>query len=206
LLVAMTVPAQAQLGRARVYNAEPGYWVGLSYGYVSGTTIADGSTAAVWQFGYTSQLRATVEKTVSAGTTVGVSAGFSTAPLTYTSSTINAACIASCEANADIAQYMAFFRGGGGNGFHGIYSIEAGMTEFSKFRTRDGDAALPPTGAKFDFSFGFGAGAGYGFSSSTEAYITEQWDLVLHHQGDVNGTNTNAPRLSTFRGGFRVGF
>jgi hypothetical protein len=207
LMVAMTIPLQAQIGRrAPAYNTDPGYWVGLSYGYVSGTTIADSRTSAIWQFGYTSQLRASFEKTVSSGTTLGVSAGFSTAPLTYIPSAASLACPGTCQAKADISQYMAFFRGGGGPGFHLLYEIEAGMTEFSKFRTSDGDTALPPNGGKYDFSFGFGGGAGYGFSRTSEVFITQQWDLVLHPQGNVAGTNTNAPRLSTFRGGFRIGF
>ena len=204
--MAVTLPSQAQIGSGACTAPIRDIGWGCRTAMCPEPTIADDATSAVWQFGYTSQLRASIEKTVSNGMTLGASAGFSTAPLTYTSSTITAACIGSCAANANIAQYMAFFRGGGGAGFHGIYSIEAGMTEFSKFRTRDGDATLPPTGAKYDFSFGFGAGAGYGFSSAAEVYASEQWDLVLHPQGSAAGTNTNAPRISTFRGGFRVGF
>lgn len=207
LLVAGTLPAGAQIGRGRAgAGADPGYWVGLSYGYVSGATISDGSSATTWEFGYTSQLRASIEKTMQHGVTLGASAGFATAPLTYISNSFSASCAGSCLANANITQYMAFLRSGGGAGFHGVYSLEAGMTEFSKFRTRDGDAALAPTNAKYDFSFGVGFGFGYGFSQSTEVYAGEQWDLVLHPQGDAAGTNTNAPRISTFRAGFRVGF
>ena len=207
LLIAGTVPASAQIGRPRVvYGADPGYWVGLSYGYVSGTTIADNATATTWQFGYTSQIRATLEKTVQSGFTIGASAGFATAPLTYTDNSFSSACAGSCAANANVAQYMAFVRGGSGVGFHGMYSLEAGATEFSKFRTRDGNASLAPANAKYDVSFGLGAGFGYGFSRTSEAYIGQQWDLLLHPQGSAAGTNANAPRITTFRGGFRVGF
>jgi len=206
LLLAVAIRSEAQIGRRPVYAAEPGYWVGLSYGYVSGTTMSDNATATVWQFGYTSQLRASIEKTVGSGMTLGASAGFSTAPLTYYSNSATLACGSPCQANADVSQFMAFFRGGGGPGFHALYSLEAGLTEFSKFRTRDDDAVLPPSSASYDFSFGFGGGVGYGFSATSEVFISQQWDLVLHHQDTALGTNTNAPRLSTFRGGFRVGF
>jgi hypothetical protein len=207
LLVASAIPAHAQLGQRRVGGgADPGYWVGLSYGYVSGTTVSDNATSTTWQFGYTSQLRATVEKTVQPGVTIGASAGFATAPLTYSTAIASAACAGSCQANANITQYMGFIRSGGGPGFHGLYALEAGATEFSKFRTRDGDAPLPPAGAKYDLSFGLGAGFGYGFSRATEMYVGQHWDLVLHRQSTVNGENGNAPRISTFRGGFRVGF
>lgn len=208
LLFAGTLPAGAQIGRRsrQGAGADPGYWVGLSYGYVSGTTIADESSATTWQFGYTSQLRASLEKTMQSGFTIGASAGFATAPLTYVSNTFSGACAGTCAANANITQYMAFLRGGSGVGFHGMYSIEAGMTEFSNFRTRDGNASLAPTNAKYDFSFGFGAGFGYGFTQASEVYLGQQWDLVLHPQGDNAGRSTNAPRISTFRAGFRIGF
>jgi hypothetical protein len=207
LLVAGALPAAAQFPFPRPgVGIDPPYWVGLSYGYVSGTTISDAASATTWEFGYTSELRASIEKTLQAGVTIGASAGFATAPLTYVSNSFSTACAGSCLANADITQYMAFVRAGGGVGFHGMYTLEAGMTEFSKFRTRDGGAALAPTGAKYDFSFGLGAGAGYGFSPNAEAYAGEIWDLVLHPQGNAVGTNTDAPRRLTFRAGLRVGF
>jgi len=206
LLIGGTLPASAQIGRGprQGYGTDPDYWVGLSYGYVSGTTISDQSSAATWEFGYTSQLQATIEKTVQRGWTIGASAGFATAPLTYVTNSFSSACAGSCSARADIAQYMAFVRGGSGLGFHGTYSLAAGMTEFSKFRTTDGSASLAPTSAKYDFSFGLGGGFGYGFTPTSEVYVGEDWDLVLHPQG--NGAANNAPRIWTFRAGFRVGF
>jgi hypothetical protein len=205
MLVTGRMPASAQIGRARQgFGVDPNYWVGLSYGYVSGTTISDQSTAATWEFGYTSQLQATIEKTVQRGWTIGASAGFATAPLTYVTNSFSSVCAGTCAARADVAQYMAFVRGGGGVGFHGLYALEAGMTEFSKFRTTEDGASLAPTTAKYDLSFGLGAGLGYGFSPVTDAYIQESTDLVLHPQG--NGAANSAPRMWTFRAGFRVGF
>ena len=207
LLIAGSLPASAQFPRPRPgVGIDPPYWVGLSYGYVSGTTISDPSSATTWEFGYTSQLRASIEKTIQPGVTLGASAGFATAPLTYISSSFSAACGGQCAANADITQYMAFVRAGGGLGVHFVYSLEAGMTEFSKFRTRDGNASLEPNTAKYDFSVGFGGGIGYGFSRTAEAYAGEQGDWVFHPQGSAAGTNTNAPRMYTFRAGLRLGF
>jgi hypothetical protein len=206
LLTAGSLPVSAQFpGLPRVgAGVDSPYWVGLSYGYVSGTTISDGASSTTWEFGYTSELRASFEKTIQPGVTIGASAGFATAPLTYISTAFSSACAGQCAANADITQYMAFVRAGGGLGFHVVYSLEAGATEFSKFRTRDGSASLAPDNAKYDFSFGLGAGFGYGFSRTAEAYAGEQWDLVFHPQGSA--TNTDAPRMFTFRAGLRIGF
>jgi hypothetical protein len=200
--------AGAQIGRPRTYyGPEPDYWVGLSYGFVDGMTINDGETGFTWAFGYTSQIRATLEKTLQAGVTAGVSAGFSNAPLDYT---INEpppspfpGCIRDCPANADISQYMAFIRSGSRPGFHGLFDVDAGATEFSHFRDRTTGEALRPS-AKYDFTFGIGGGAGYGFSPTTEAYVTDGWQFVLHPQGP--NASSKAPRMMTVQLGGRIGF
>ena len=195
-----------QIGRRGRQQGEPdpGYWVGLSFGYVDGTTINDGDTGTQWRFGYTSQVRATLEKTLQRGVTLGASAGFSDSPLTYVSGFVDphTNCVGACDATANVTQLMAFIHGGGSTGFHFVYDLEGGLTEFSKFRTKLNEDPLPPS-TKYDFTFGFGGGLGYGFSQISDIYVSEMTDLVLHPS---NGTSTSAPRLFQFRAGFRVGF
>jgi hypothetical protein len=73
-----------------------------------------------------------------------------------------------------------------------------------KFRARTTGNDLPPADSKYDFTFGFGGGVGYGFSPTTDMYVAEQFDLVLHPQA-AGGQSRAAPRVMTFRAGFRVG-
>ena len=213
MLAFATLVADAGVGRGVVgqigrrgqqRDPDPGYWVGLSAGYVDGTTINDGDTGSIWQFGYAAQVRATLEKTLQRGVTAGVSAGFSDAPLTYVSGYIDphTNCVQACPARANITQLMAFIHGGGSPGFHFVYDLEGGATEFSDFRRNSTQEPLAPT-SKYDFTFGFGGGLGYGFSQISDIYVSEMTDLVLHPS---NGTSTTAPRLFQFRAGFRVGF
>ena len=201
--------ADAQMPPPRTsYGGEPDYWVGLSLGYLEGMSVNDGTTGSTWQFGYTSQIRATFEKTIQRGVTVGVGAGFSTAPLTYQSgngfNSFNN-CGGTCRANADITQYLAYIRGGGGVGFHALYTLETGITEFSNFREQATNATLDPTSPAYDFTFGLGGGLGFGFSPTVDGYVGEQFDIILHPQGP-NTTSASAPHQFTLRGGFRVGF
>ena len=203
LLVAGALPAGAQIGRSRVaYNPDPKYWVGLSYGYVDGVTLSDESTNSTWRFAYSSQIRATFEKTIQRGMTLGAAAGFTTARLTYAGTV--APCF-SCAAQADITQYTAFFRGGGGLGFHTMYNAEAGVTRFSNFRERDSDNTLPPGSPSNDLTFGFGGGFEYGFSNTSSAYINPVWYIVLHPQ-TTETAGGSAPRILVYRAGFRMGF
>ena len=209
LLIVSIAPrfAGAQIGRGRArYSPEPDYWVGLSYGFIDGVTIADGPTQSTWAFGYTSQIRATLEKTLQAGVTAGISAGFSNAPLDYSvdhPTPIGTGCLVDCPANANVSQYLAFIGTGSRPGFHGLFNVDAGATEFSHFRDRSTGAAIPPT-AQYDFTFGFGGGFGYGVSPTTDVYVTDGWNFVLHPQG--SNASSSAPRMMTVQLGGRVGF
>lgn len=206
LLVGVALPAQAQFGvwlPGLGNGGDPSYWVGLSWGYVDGVSMSDEATNSTWSFAYTSQIRATLEKTVATGITIGASAGFASSNLSYRDRAANATCTTACKGRADIAQYMAFVRGGNGKGFHPVYSLEGGVTRFTNFRDRVSGAALPPA-ATNDFTFGISAGLGYGFSPTSGVYVGEQFDFMLHQQSDEEATS--APRQMTFRVGFRIGF
>jgi hypothetical protein len=204
MLVLFAATTQAQIRRQpQNVNTDPDYWVGLSYGYIDGVTLSDDQTGAIWRFGYSTQIRATVEKTVARGTTVGLSAGFSNAPLTYNSGSFNGVC-GECRADADINQYTVFLRSGGGNGFHGMYQLEGGVTQFTNFRESATQTRLDPVNGTYDATFGFGGGVAYGFSRTTDIYIGEMLDFVLHRQNSA--VEQQAPRVFTFRGGLRFGF
>jgi hypothetical protein len=202
--------ANAQIGRApRQSDPEPGYWVGLSLGYVEGITTSDATTGATWALGYAAQLRATLEKTMQRGLSVGASAGFSNVPLTYTpSNTFVDGCGFQCQAKADVTQYMAFVRGSGVGGmgaFSGTYNVEAGVTQFANFRTRDAGVKLPDSGGAYDATFGIGGGFTYTIMPTADAYVAEMIDFVLHGQNNAFAAQS-APHFFTLRAGFRVGF
>lgn len=206
-LVSAASTTSAQIGRRGPAPDQPGYWVGLSFGYVDGASMSDDNTGAIWRFGYTSQIRATFEKALQGGSSIGISAGFSTAPLSYTpGSALSSDCFGSCDARADVTQLLAFFHGntGGQIGLKFFYQAEAGVTEFGNFRERSTDEKLPPSSASNDFTFGLGGGISYGLSPIADLYVGEMWDLVLHRQASVE--SQSAPRMSTFRAGFRIGF
>jgi len=204
-LAAAASTAKAQI--ARHSSGGPGYWVGLSLGYVDGTSMSDDNTGAVWRFGYTSQIRATFEKSLLGGSSIGIAAGFSTAPLSYTSgATLASDCFSACDASADVTQVVAFFHGntGGEIGLKFFYQAEGGVTEFGNFREKSTDVKLPPSSASNDLTFGFGGGISYGLTPIADVYVGEMWDIVLHHQASAE--SQSAPRLSTLRAGFRIGF
>ena len=201
--------AGAQVGGRgrRQSSSDPSYWVGLSIGYVEGMTTSDNKSDATWQFGYTSQIRATLEKALQPGVTLGISAGFSNPPLTYNGSGFDANCPGSCHAHADVSQYLAFVNVGGRPtyGFHGGFTLEGGVTQFSNFRDDITDARLATASSSYDFTFGVGGGPGYNLSSSMDLYAVAGWDMILHPQSSTV-TAQRPPQMTTFNVGVRVGF
>lgn len=208
-IVAVAASAQGQIGRApRQSAAGPSYWVGLSVGYVEGLQTTDNATGSAWNFGYTSQIRATLEKSMGPGGSVGISAGFSNPPLVYNpGATSNSSCAGSCQATASVTQYMGFVTLGGvrGAGFHAGFTLEGGVTQFSNFHEKISNATLPPSSGSYDGTFGFGYGFGYSLSSISDIYVGQMLDFVLHPQNSAT-VNASAPRVNTFRAGFRIGF
>lgn len=201
----MAPGALAQYPRSpQGYLQQPKTWVGLSVGFLDGMTIDDGDTDSEWQFGYSTQVRATLEEVVQGNMTVGVAAGFSTAPLTYSSFDGFGECAFSCTAHADITQVLGTLRGGGGIGLHGIYEIEAGLTEFSNFREDFTNTPLSPD-SRYDFSFAFGGGIGFGLVGLGEIFAAEEIGTVLHSNNAAN-IQTTPPRIFTTRIGWRYGF
>jgi hypothetical protein len=204
MLVLFAATAQGQIRRQpQNINTDPDYWVGLTLGYMEGVTLSDDETGSTWAFGYSTQLRATLEKAIGRGATVGVSAGFSSVPLTYQSGNFGSVC-GQCRADANINQYTAFVRVGGGPGFHGMYQFEGGVTQFTNFREHDSQTRLAPTDGAYDATVGFGGGIAYGLSRTSDIYATETLDFVFHRQNTA--VQQQAPRFFTFRGGFRFGF
>jgi hypothetical protein len=200
--------ANAQIGRRNLPPSEPGYWVGLSVGYLEGISTTDNTTGATWDFNYSAQIRATLEKTLQPGVSLGIAAGYSTASVTYSTPLFDPICPGSCQAHADITQYLAFLHGsfyGENLGLHGIYSAEAGVTQYGNFHDDATDTRLEPASGSYDFTFGFGGGAEYGLSRTTRLYLTFGTDYVLHPQAP--GTNRSAaPNFYNIRAGFREGF
>jgi hypothetical protein len=206
--VVLAASAGAQVGRRGQYAADPGYWVGLSVGYVTGLTTTDNQTNATWAFGYSAQLRATLEKSLQPGVSIGISAGFSNPSLTYYGAGFDPTCPGPCQAHADVTQYLAFLHGGLGGrniGFHGIYTLEGGVTQFANFRDVLTDTQLGASSSSYDLTFGIGGGFGYTLSPTMEAYAEEVGDFILHQQSS-QVTSQSAPHTFTLRAGLRVGF
>jgi hypothetical protein len=201
LLLSTAAVAEAQFPRGPrgPGAAGPDYWVGLSYGLFELGSMADGANRNTWNFGYTTQIAATLEKTIQRGIAVGAVAGFASPNLTYT----NSALATNTTARADVTQLMATARIGGGTfGFQSSFNLSAGGVQYANFRDKVTNAKLP--GGGWDPAFGTGYSFGLNVTPETEIYIGSDLLFVLHSQGDQ--VQSTVPHAFTFKLGFRQGF
>ncbi len=207
LLSAMELNAQ-QMPRRQV-QTEPEYWVGFGYGLQETCAIQDGATNASWQFGYTSQWAASLDKRIGRGTTIGVVMSFASPPLQYSGngSSLASACSFSCAGNADVTQLLLNLEFSGrafaGTAFHGVTGFDVGATQFSNFRDASG-TRISPAGGSWDPTFGFRFGFGYYLAPWADMAVTEQLATLIHSQPS-NAAQTFPPRISTTRVGLRIG-
>ncbi len=181
------------------------YWVGLSYGLFELGTYEDGRSNTQWNFGYTTALTATLEKTLAAGAAVGIEATFANPKLNYNPIGTFTTCPTGCTATADVTQYMATGRiGGGFLGFQSSLVVEAGATQFSNFRDVTTNTRLDGVGGHWDPTFGTGYDFGVVLRPTTDVYIETGLLFVMHDQGN---TVTAAPPINyTLKVGVRQGF
>lgn len=181
------------------------YWVGLSWGLYELGTYTDGRTNTEWHFGYTTQLSATLEKTLSAGAAIGVEAGFASPRLDYVPTGSFFTCSTStCTAKADVTQYLATARvAAGAYGLRSSFTIKAGATQFANFRDEATSVKLPG-GGHWDPTFGTGYGFGLALSPKTDVYFETALLFVFHDQGTT--VSATPPINYTLKLGLRQGF
>lgn len=199
LLGPLATRADAQIIRPG-RSLDPQLWAGAGAGFVQMQTVEDYATGSRWDFGTVTQWRATVERSLRNGGAVGVAGTWARPSLAYE----GGGCAGACDAEATVFQLMALFRTGGGEGFHQVIELHAGVTGFSDFRTED-DVDLPPRGTVLDPTFSVGYGFAYGFSRRAHLMIVQDVGAVLHRRDDAPAGANTLRQYQTTRIGFRVG-
>jgi len=204
--LALTTRTDAQIMPRAPRGAEPQspYYVGLSYGLFELGTYEDGRSNTQWNFGYTTAVTATLEKTLSAGAAVGIEAAFANPKLNY-NPIGSFTCPTGCTATADVTQFLGTGRiGGGFLGFRSSFVLEVGATQFANFRDVTTDTRLNGVGGRWDPTFGTGYDFGVALTPRTDLYLETGLLFVMHDQGN---TVTAAPPINyTLKVGVRQGF
>ncbi len=203
-LVLAAAPTPAQIIRSRVRTIEPPAWVSFGAGLVQSFTVVDGSTSSRWEFGNSTQYGASLERTISGGTTFGLRGSTSKVPLHYRQ-VIGGDGIVETDADANVSQLFGTLHVASGAGFHTVLELSAGATLYSNFRARGGGSRLEPTSPDADFSFVFGYGFGYTVSRSFSVDVVQDLATTLHQKTGLGAGDDSSVRMHGTRLVARLG-
>jgi hypothetical protein len=193
--------AGAQIIRGGLRFQDPSVWVSAGAASLSGFTVTDGSTGSVWQFGNGAQYTASLEKTLSGGTTLGIQGTTARLPLSYSRSSG-----IPVDADANVSQLLALLHVSSGRELHSVLELSAGATVYSNFHARSTGIELPPTSPDADFTFAFGYGLGYNFSPSFSIDVIQDLTTALHQHTGLNAGDNSSVRINGTRIVARFGF
>jgi hypothetical protein len=194
LLPILSFTAGAQIIRGGLRFQEPSAWVSAGVASLSGFTVTDGTTGSVWQFGNATQYTASLEKTLSGGTTLGLQGTTAKVPLSYSPRLGTP-----IDADANVSQLFALLHVASGRELHSVLELSAGATVYSGFRARSTGTALPPTSRDADFTFGFGYGLGYTFNSSFSIDVIQDLTTALHQKDGLSAGDNSSVRINGTR-------
>jgi hypothetical protein len=206
VLAAVSMTLCAQVALAQIVRRPPAAkrinWAGVSVAFTQGYSIADGTTAANWDFGSGIEYAARLEHPLQSGVSVGLQGAFAMMPLTYSS----AAC-GSCDARANVRQLTGILHYGQGYTFHPVYELAAGVVAYSNFqRTGDTQTRLGSASADYDFKFSLGYGLGFGLSPGSAIEFVQELGTVVHQRDGLAGSSSNFPRVYTTRIAGKIAF
>jgi len=175
-------------------------WASVGVGVLQTQVVEDWATTTEWDFGTVVQWRASLERTLRNGGSIGLAGALARPTLAY-----DGVGCAPCDARANLFQILAAFRVAGGTGFHQVIELHAGVTGFSNFRRDLDDARLEPDETVLDPTFSIGYGFGYGFGASSQITLVQEYGAMLHRNDRApSGANTLRTLRAT-RIGLRVG-
>jgi hypothetical protein len=202
VLAALPRHLDAQILRIQTAS-EPTVWVSGGIGFAQfSRQVYDGRTQSVWRFGSGAQYRASIEKSISNQSTLGVTASVGRMPLRFFDlRDINSPALANlggsgpesnacfdtsrgCRAHADVQSLGLTFHSGGGRGLYQVIEATGGATRYSSFRDDATDASLYP-GSNLDASLTVGYGFGYSWKRNLQVALVQDYAAILHERSGL---------------------
>ncbi len=221
VLLGAASPLAAQLrGGGPPIRREPdfGWWLSGGANAVILNDIADGRSNTRWKFGADPlwQFRATLEKALDPGSSVGIAAGYGVVDVMLEPLVAGAArpsgaagiCASGCEAQTELYTLSGQFRSGGGQrGFHTIFVLAGGATGFRNFTLRSTGDSLPGlTKLQTDISGSLGGGFAYTLSAGTVVELIQDFGIGWHSKENLSDGQGRTYRSRTTRAGLRFHF
>lgn len=202
LLLVCAQAARAQIidrgGGGRRFG-QPNAWASLGIGWLQQGGLCDPGSNTCWNFGNAAQWRASIEKPMGRGATIGAAATTARVPLIYRST---GACN-NCDADANVSQYLGQLHLGGGTGIQQAIDFTAGATVFTNFREAATGAKLDPAKAVTNFSFSISYGFAVPIRQNFLVALSQEYGQIIGKR--IAGRSSNTAPQNITRLGARVG-
>jgi len=202
VLMLTVVAGSLSAQRPRVYRTvDPDVWL-------------SGATASTWDFGNSTnwQYRASLEKNIGGGSTIGVSGTYANVPFVYSSdlvtplgSGVSGTRCGQCDAHLNMMTLLGTFHFGGGAGFHQVIELNGGIVSYQNLK-RDSDGAELAGGGNIDPLFSLGYGVGYGFGNRTQIDFVPDYSIAIHERSGLSNGVSNTNSMRSLRLSVRMGF
>ena len=195
--------AQIIRGGGRFTMKDPQLWVSGGAGWQQGWSVIDGTTGTRWDLSDATSYGASVERTLTGGTTLALRGSTAHVPISYTPTRVSGGPL---QADANVSQAYLGIHVSSGRDFHSVLELGAGATIYSNFRERGTGQTLAPDKLDADFAFVFGYGLGYSFSRAFQVDVVQDLATTLHQKSGLAAGESSSARISGTRLVARYGF
>jgi hypothetical protein len=195
--------AQIIRGGGRFTMKDPQLWISGGVGLQQGWSVNDGATGARWDLSDVVAYGASIERTLTGGTSLALRGTTARVPVAYVPTRGS---ITALQADANVSQAYLGIHVSSGRGIHSVLELGAGATIYSGFKQRGTGEQLPPSKADADFAFVFGYGLGYSFSRAFQIDVVQDLATSLHQKSGLIAGESSSSRLSGTRLVARYGF
>lgn len=215
LLMLTFIAGSLSAQRPRVYRTgDPDLWVSGGVAGFTGQGVNDGATASTWDFGNSTnwQYRASLEKNIGGGSTIGLSGTYAHVPFVYSADLltpqpagVSGTRCSQCDAHLNMMTLLGTFHFGGGAGFHQVIELNGGIVSYQNLK-RDTDGAELAGGGNIDPLFSLGYGVGYGFGNRTQIDFVPDYSIAIHERSGLSNGVSNTNSMRSLRLSIRMGF
>lgn len=190
-------PARAQImSLPRAVGPEPEWWFSGSINFLAATGVPDDDRQQYWSFRPVTGYRLTVERSIGAGSTLGVAVLLASPGLTVRSTTAGSACATGCDASSQMQSLALAYRASGvGEGTHSVFQLDGGVARVTDIARVSDGLAVAPNSRTIPFA-SMGYGLAYAPSSRFQIEILQEYRFLFAGGGLRDASQQTITRIA----------
>ena len=182
--VVLSASAGAQIMRLpQAVGPEPEWWFSGAIAFLQPVGLPDNDRNAYWSFRQGTGYRVTIERSIGAGSTLGVAVLLSSPGLIVRTTAASSACEFGCDASSQMQSIALTYRASGvGEGTHSIFQLDGGVVRVTDIAKVSDGSAIPPNSRTVPFATA-AYGLAYATSSRFQIEIVQEYRYLFAGSG-----------------------